>query len=359
MALQEAIQQQQRPWKLHFINLQELFDSLDLFRKVTGVRAQDFYNISLKKGWTLGSPQLVKAMHALIRLYHARQVRILKDYWTAEPPDLVVSLIPNFNRALYQGLHRSRPGTPMMTVMTDLADLPPHFWIEPRQNQQIVCGSAKAVEQARRAGYPERRILETSGMILHPRFYQPITADRAAGRAALGLRPDLLTGLVLFGGQGSAAMSLIARRLEAANLPVQLIQICGHNDKLVARLKKRRYHMPMHVEGFTKEIPRLMHLADFFIGKPGPGSISEALHMHLPVIVEKNAWTLPQERYNADWVRQEGLGVVLPTFRNIVGGVEQMLAPEGYARFRQNAALLHNQAVFEIPEMMARALVDN
>jgi UDP-N-acetylglucosamine:LPS N-acetylglucosamine transferase len=42
-----------------------------------------------------------------------------------------------------------------------------------------------------------------------------------------------------------------------------------------------------------------MALSDFFIGKPGPGSISEALSKHLPVIIDCNAWTLPQERYNA------------------------------------------------------------
>jgi len=32
----------------------------------------------------------------------------------------------------------------------------------------------------------------------------------------------------------------------------------------------------------------------------GPGSISEALAMRLPVVVESNAWTLAHERYNAE-----------------------------------------------------------
>ena len=54
-----------------------------------------------------------------------------------------------------------------------------------------------------------------------------------------------------------------------------------------------------------REIPRYMQLADYFIGKPGPGSISEAVFMRLPVIVNCNAWTLPQERYNTVWVRQQ------------------------------------------------------
>ena len=60
------------------------------------------------------------------------------------------------------------------------------------------------------------------------------------------------------------------------------------------------------------QIPYFMSLSDFFIGKPGPGSISEALAMKLPVIVERNSWTLPQERYNADWVLEKDVGIVVP-----------------------------------------------
>jgi len=59
---------------------------------------------------------------------------------------------------------------------------------------------------------------------------------------------------------------------------------------------------------FTTNMPYYMQLADFSIGKPGPGSIAEALAMALPAIVENNAWTLPQERYNTKWVREKEVG---------------------------------------------------
>ena len=70
-----------------------------------------------------------------------------------------------------------------------------------------------------------------------------------------------------------------------------------------------------------------MQTADFFIGKPGPGSVSEALAMHLPVIVERNAWTLPQERYNADWILEKEVGEVLSSFREIVPAVARLIEP--------------------------------
>jgi 1,2-diacylglycerol 3-beta-galactosyltransferase len=212
------------------------------------------------------------------------------------------------------------------------------------------------VEQARSLGHPDERIFRTSGMILNPRYYQTPEIDRAAERTRLGLDPDLPTGLLLFGGEGNMVMLEIVRRLEKCGRKLQLIAICGHNHKLYEKLRALRPSNPMHVEGFTKEVPYFMQLADFFIGKPGPGSISEALQMKLPVIVECNAWTLPQERYNAEWVTENGVGMVLKNFRRIGDAVGRLLEPETYDRFRTAAAAHANRAVFEIPDILARIL---
>jgi UDP-N-acetylglucosamine:LPS N-acetylglucosamine transferase len=353
-ALRDVCDRQDRPLDIHLVNLQELLDSLDVFRKLTGIRLQDLYNLMLKKGWTLGSAQLLAGMHGVIRLFHGRQVRTLEAFWRRSRPELVVSLIPNFNRALGESLARALPGVPLVTIITDLADYPPHFWME-RQSQHFVCGSDKAVQQALAMGHPPHHVHRVSGMILNPRFYEmePLSPDqRARARAGLGFDPERPVGLVLFGGQGSAAMLEIARRLPNR----QLLTICGHNDKLRRRLGAMPHDAPLFVEGFTREIPRYMQLADYFIGKPGPGSISEAVAMHLPVIVECNARTLPQERYNADWVREQGVGIVLPDFRRIGRAVDALLEPEPYTRFRSATERLHNRAVFEIPDILENIL---
>ena len=64
-----------------------------------------------------------------------------------------------------------------------------------------------------------------------------------------------------------------------SKLELQLIFICGRNEKLARALRVGGSRLPRFVEGFTKDVNRYMHLADFFIGKPGPGSVSEALAM--------------------------------------------------------------------------------
>lgn len=350
-ALRLAIEKQKRPWDVRLVNLQELLDPLDVFRKLTRLRLQDIYNLMLRKGWTLGSPQLTRLMQMVIRLYHGKQVALLERHWRASRPDLVVSLVPNFNRAIAISVEHELPGVPFVTVLTDLADFPPHFWIE-RESQYLICGTERACEQARALGHSQERIFRTSGMIIHPRFYEPVTLDRRAERQRLGLDPDRPTGLVLFGGAGNRSMLEIAERLDASNLEIQLILICGRNEKLHRTLSKRKGRLPRYVEYFTTEVPYYMHLSDFFIGKPGPGSISEALAMKLPLLVELNAWTLPQERYNARWIVEQNVGLVVPDFRRIADVVRDFLEPANIGRFRANAAAMENRAVFEIPGIL-------
>jgi 1,2-diacylglycerol 3-beta-galactosyltransferase len=110
------------------------------------------------------------------------------------------------------------------------------------------------------------------------------------------------------------------------------------------------------VEGFTTNIPYFMALSDFFIGKPGPGSISEALSKRLPVIIDCNAWTLPQERYNAQWVREKEVGIVVKHHRQVASAVADLLKPGELVRLQGRAAGMHNRAIFEIPLIFEKIL---
>jgi UDP-N-acetylglucosamine:LPS N-acetylglucosamine transferase len=354
-ALQVQIERQGLPLEVSLVNLQEVLDPLDILRKLTGIRIQDMYNKMLRNGWTLGSPQLMRVLQLVVRTYHGPSVRVLEQFWKEHPADMVVSLVPHFNRALRESYEKAFPGRPFVTVLTDLADYPKHFWIE-RESQYIICGTDKAVEQARALGHLDGKVFRTSGMILHPRFYETGVVDRVAERRKLGLDPNLPTGIVLFGGYGTSKMLDILRQINRSSLQVQLILICGRNEKLAQSLRREPTRIPIHVEGFTTQIPFFMALSDFFIGKPGPGSISEALSRHLPVIIDCNAWTLPQERYNAQWVREKEVGIVVQSHRQVAGAVAELLKPGELAQFRARAAAMENRAVFEIPAIFEKIL---
>jgi UDP-N-acetylglucosamine:LPS N-acetylglucosamine transferase len=357
-ALQVQIERQGLPLEVSLVNLQEVLDPLDILRKLTGIRIQDMYNKMLRNGWTLGSPQLMRVLQLVVRTYHGPSVRVLEQFWKEHPADMVVSLVPHFNRALRESYEKAFPGRPFVTVLTDLADYPKHFWIE-RESQYLICGTDKAVEQARALGHLDGKVFRTSGMILHPRFYETGEVDRVAERRKLGLDPNLPTGIVLFGGYGTSKMLDILRQINRSSLQVQLILICGRNEKLAQALRREPTRIPIHVEGFTTQIPFFMALSDFFIGKPGPGSISEALSRHLPVIIDCNAWTLPQERYNAQWVREKEVGIVVRSHRQVAGAVAELLKPGELAQFRARTAAMENRAIFEIPAIFEKILEAN
>src|SRR3984957_10179586 len=194
-ALETVIREQGKDWRVRLVNLFEVLDPQDVFRRTTGVKPEDYYNVRLARGWTLGLAQELRILQVLIRLSHKSLVSQLRRHWQHSQPDLVVSLIPNFNRAMYQALSLACPAAPYVTVLTDLADFPPHFWIEPHQAQHVICGTRHAARQALQAGCDPARVHETSGMIISPDFYRDLHVDRRAELLKLGLDPDRPTGI--------------------------------------------------------------------------------------------------------------------------------------------------------------------
>jgi 1,2-diacylglycerol 3-beta-galactosyltransferase len=358
-SLKAIAEQQGRDWQVELVQFQELTDRLDVLRRFTGIRIQEQYNSLLRNGWTLGSEQLLRVLQLTIRIFHAPMKRLLEKHWREHPADLLISVIPHFNREICESWNAAYPGRPFVTIITDLADFPPHFWIEPMREQTVICGTERAIEQARKLGKRAENAFRVSGMILKPEFYTKDETDSGKLRAELGLKPDLPTAMVLFGGFGSSVMYEIVERLDSAGVPVQLLLICGRNGKLAERLRGRNWKMPVHVVGFTKEVHRLMRAADFLIGKPGPGSIAEAMVRGLPVLIECNAWTLPQERYNTEWVKEKGVGIVLKSFRDVVASVEEMIEPRKLAELKAKVSALENRAIFEIPEILEKLLEES
>jgi len=356
-AIKTVIEQQQRPWQVELLNLQDLLDSIDPLQKIAKIRLQDGYNLLLRKGWTRFTPQLLMVLHAMIRMWHYPVVRALEEYWRENRADVVLSVIPNFNRALAHSIRKAIPEARFVTLITDFADYPPHFWIE-KESQYVICGTERAVAQAIALGHRRNAIFATSGMVLNPRFYNSLKLDRQAERQKLGLHPDWPTALVLFGGHGSPAMLKIARALQQSPAQLQLILICGHSERLAAELRRLPATKPMFVEGFTKQVDYYMSLADFFIGKPGPGSIAEALHFGLPVIVERNATTMPQERYNTEWVEEHEAGIVLKSFDEIETAVQRLLDDSMLEHLRSKVATHKNRALDEAVDILAKFMDD-
>jgi hypothetical protein len=355
-ALKTISEQQKRPWEINPVQFQDLTDHLDVLRRLTGIRIQEQYNILLRNGWTWGSEYLLRVLQLTIRIFHRPMVRLLANYWRSHPADMLISVIPHFNREIAESWTSTYPGRSFVTLITDMADFPPRFWIEPVPEQIVIAGSDRAMQQARNFGKTNSNLLQASGMILRPDFYAPQNETPQKIRKEIGLDGQMATAIVLFGGYGSNVIYDIVEQVERAQLPLQMILICGKNEKLAERLRRRKWRVALHVVGFSKEINRLMHASDFMVGKPGPGSIAEAMVSGLPVLVECNSSTLPQERFNTEWVMEKQVGLVVRNFRDVVPALRQFLVPERLAAMKRNTIQQRSRAVFEIPEFISGLL---
>ena len=112
LALEEVIATEHSDWEVGLVNLFEVIDTERYFQKLTGFAPEDLYNLRLKKGWTLGLATELKVLQALIRLSHAKLKRKLQQHWRATRPDMVVSLVPNFNKVMWDALYQECPTVP-------------------------------------------------------------------------------------------------------------------------------------------------------------------------------------------------------------------------------------------------------
>ena len=219
------------------------------------------------------------------------------------PADLVLSVHPLLNHAPLREVRRRLPGTPFVTVVTDLATAHP-VWYAP--GVDLLCAPCPEVQQAAlAAGVPADRI-RLAGLPISLRFSEG-RPDRAEARRLLGLA-DRPTVLIMGGGEGMGRVESIAHAVAAGLQGVngQAVVICGRNASLQRRLSGSTWPAPVHVLGFVDNMPVWMSAADCLVTKAGPGTIAEALACGLPMVLSD--FVPGQEEGNVGYVTRSWRG---------------------------------------------------
>ena len=356
-ALVAASEESRVAWRFRLVNYQSIFDQLDFTRHITGLSVEDLYNFLLRRQWTGTLVPLLRVLHLLIRLRRKALLRSLTDFLAAQRPRpaALLSVAPHFNGVLRDAARQALPGVPVVVQLTDYADYPPGFWIEPGVDRVIV-GCEYAVQQALRLGLPRERITRTSGMVIHASFSKPVPPDaRHCLRSEMGFADGDLVLLMIFGGKGSAVMPRLAEALLRESPEWRVIAVCGENADLVARMQRAAAHSGrIHVLGFTQRVPELMAASDMVVTKPGPGTLAEAFQMRVPVLVVGNWRTIPQERYNTRLVAAQDLGLVVHRWADAPAAVKRWCQdPAAQARTRANlAGLPENRAAHDALDVL-------
>jgi 1,2-diacylglycerol 3-beta-galactosyltransferase len=274
-------------------------------------------------------------------------------------PALVVSFHPLLNHVAWRAM-RALPGPriPLATVITDLVDV--HAaWIC-ADVDAMVTASAGGLDRARRAGVPAESCHDL-GLPVDDSFTTPAVAGsaRRSLRLRLGLSPDRFTVLLSGGGEGSGGLPRRAAALLDGVDDVDVVVICGRNQRARAALESLRASRPdaerLRVLGFVDNMSEWMRACDLLITKAGPGAITEALCSRVPLLL--TSYVPGQERGNVDLVVDVGAGRYVPRLHDMVDAVRELSRPEAPALAAMRESLRHAarpHATAQIAELVAR-----
>jgi processive 1,2-diacylglycerol beta-glucosyltransferase len=211
------------------------------------------------------------------------------------------------------------------------------MWLSRRFNRYFVAlDETQAHLEA--LGLPAERIT-VSGIPIDPVFAEP--QDRAALRAAYGLRPDVTTLLLSAGALGVGPTELVVERLKLLRHETQTVVVCGRSDEVRERvtLAAGADNPRFHIMGYSDRMHELMRLSDLFIGKPGGLTTSEAMACGLPMAVFS---PIPgQEERNSDHLLEDGAAIRCNELTTLPFKIDRLLDdPARLATLSRNALAL-------------------
>lgn len=291
----------------------DLFADLDVFRRFTPYDAERIYNeLVLGQGRTgLFCVLYYLIAAAGVRAKRAKGITALRALFARTRPDLVISVMPLINQAVIMALSDAQDiaqKPPFLIWLTDWMEMSRHSWFPRGGGYYAVCGTELGCRQLGRGARRADEVFHTEGLLIRASFLEAVVRDKQSTCRTLGLPTDKPVICVMYGGGGSWRMLKLAETVQNLRLDVQLLMLCGHHQSLADSLRRRNWDFPLQVVGFTPDVHHYLAAADLFVGKPGPGSVSEALALGLPMLLDRKMM-LPQERPIVPWIEQQQYGL--------------------------------------------------
>lgn len=358
-AVRDALLSRNENLDVELVDVGYLMESFVFGRKMrtSGFDGDELYNLLMKHGWYRTARLLPILLQITAAFTKGRIDSGLRRYFAEQAPAAVVSFVPFVNKRFRKQLHAVLPNVHFMTVVTDFTSCDAHPWLDKfstvtGQRHHIAAGNASLVKQAAGFGFPEKNILATSGMCVHPSFladYEPARPQRASSAPAKLTAGDAghRTRVVLFFGGFAPPRTLsVVKSLAAVAPDAEIVVLCGGNDALRRRLQKRGGCV---CKGFipAQEVAATLRSASFIIGKPGPGAVSEAVACGVPIVAESRR-VMTQEQPVLDWVQQAGVGVVVNDLTKLPADI----ATRASACEKTVKEMPPNRACFEVADKL-------
>lgn len=303
------------------------------FGKESGALKEDE---GLKKGWDyiLGHTFIGKVGYVLIelfRLYPDRYVNLfLKDfkkkgmeYIRNYQPDIVFS--PHFFCTSIAAMARDKFKMPFQVIGYDTDPFDGYSWWVNRKADIMMTASIEAKAKMIHRGMKKTKVL-IYPFPINNKFLQ-IKRSREEIQKEYGIDPSKKTILSSAGGQGIGKNTVYAKELVKRNIPVNIILVCGKNEKLKAEMDQFRKDNPSAANliplGFSTNMNELHLASDITMGKAGASATFETLLMKKPVIFTD--WASYNEKPNLDYCVKNHLGWHAKSLKGFMKIIDRVL----------------------------------
>ena len=319
----------------------DILTHLDPLRKASfgRVSGEDSYNFLIRHGWYwLINLYACEFGAAYINRFAAQIQRQVRACLGRFRPDLVISLIPFINAPIAKSTKDL--GLPFVILPIDLD---PETYLNGFNGSRydhlffaIPCNREEIKAKLTSAGLLQENIRVT-GYPVRPAFLASAEPEKI--KKSLGISCDRPVIFLLMGAGGAKRAIDFAQMIDRIDLPANLLIGTGRNIKLYDRLAAlpSALHVKRHIIGHTTKIDELMAAADLLVTKSGPGTLFEALHSGLPMVVDATTRVIRWEKMNISFVEEHDLGVVLRRLDELPRLVDRHLSDDAYrAAVRRN-----------------------
>lgn len=210
---------------------------------------------------------------------------------------------------------------PVIGIVTDYCIHP--FWEEIDCLEHIVTASEGLGYTAALKGMDVDKLLPL-GLPVRPNFSKKL--DKQEARARLGLEPDKRTVLIMGGSMGYGNMLPVAAQIDAMDFDIQLVCICGNNDKLYKKLRMLKTSGKIYLEGFVNNVDLYMDASDCIVTKPGGLTVTETMAKKLPMILIN---PIPgQEERNVEFLLNNGAAIRVTKNFSVAEAVYHLFADQ-------------------------------
>jgi 1,2-diacylglycerol 3-beta-galactosyltransferase len=307
---------------------------------------------NMKLIWAVGYKILddKKRMDALYETLKPYTKPYIKKLFKEHPCDLFVSVHSIVNQPILCSQYRKAP---LIIVVVDLV-YPPAFWYQ-KETDLIITPTEPAYQRGLLLGVPPEK-MKLVGLPISSRFIE-MKASPAGIRKKYGWALNRPLVLMVGGGEGMGKIKPAALAINRANLPISLVIVTGKNLRLKKQLENQSWNIPVHIYGFTKDLPEFMQAADILLTKAGPTTLCEAFQMGKPIIIF--SYVPGQEKGNVIYTVENGAGVYASTADRVVRALHKWLKdPEGMKKAaKASKKLARPEAAMQIADILAGKLM--